>query len=110
VDESNVRASDLDKGPTRSRVERLSKRELEIIWLISRGLSNQEIAEKLYLSINSVKTYIRSAYRRIDVSNRAHAVIWALENESELAKLGEADARAKSRRHGPGHPLRSVPR
>ena len=46
--------------------------------LITRGLSNQQIAEQTYLSINSVKTYIRTAYRKIGVDRRATAVSWAL--------------------------------
>jgi two-component system, NarL family, response regulator LiaR len=55
----------------------LSARESEIIALIAQGLSNQEIAERAFLSINSVKTYIRSAYRKIGVQRRTQAVIWA---------------------------------
>jgi two-component system, NarL family, response regulator LiaR len=48
--------------------------------LIVRGLSNQEIADAVYLSINSVKTYIRSAYRKMGVTRRQLAVIWALQH------------------------------
>jgi DNA-binding CsgD family transcriptional regulator len=48
--------------------------------LIAQGVSNQEIADALFLSINSVKTYIRSTYREIDVNNRAQAVAWALQS------------------------------
>ena len=46
--------------------------------LVAAGLSNKEIAEQLYLSINSIKTYIRSAYRRIGAASRSEAVLWAL--------------------------------
>ena len=56
----------------------LTPRETQILTLIARGYSNQEIAEALYLSINSIKTYIRSAYRRIGVERRTQAVLWAL--------------------------------
>ena len=56
----------------------LSKRETEILGLVAQGRSNSEIAATLFLSINSVKTYIRSAYRKISASNRAQAVAWAL--------------------------------
>ena len=58
----------------------LSARESEVIALIAQGLSNQEIADRAYLSINSVKTYIRSAYRKIGVERRTQAVLWATEN------------------------------
>ncbi|MFC7493922.1 MULTISPECIES: response regulator transcription factor [unclassified Nocardioides] len=56
----------------------LSARESEVLALITQGLSNQEIADRTYLSINSVKTYIRTAYRKIDVSRRSQAVAWGM--------------------------------
>ena len=58
----------------------MSPREAEVIALITQGLSNQEIADRAFLSINSVKTYIRSAYRKIGVTKRTQAVIWAIDN------------------------------
>ena len=58
----------------------LTVRESEIVALVCEGLSNQEIANNLYLSINSVKTYIRTAYRKIGVSTRTKAVLWGLDN------------------------------
>jgi len=57
-----------------------SRREADIIRLITLGRTNQEIAETLFLSINSVKTYIRSAYRKIDATNRVQAVAWAVQH------------------------------
>jgi DNA-binding NarL/FixJ family response regulator len=58
----------------------LSPREAEILALITQGLSNQQIADRAYLSINSVKTYIRSAYRKIGVEKRTQAVLWGVAN------------------------------
>jgi NarL family two-component system response regulator LiaR len=58
----------------------LTVRESEIIALITQGLSNREIAERSYLSINSVKTYIRTAYRKMDVQRRSQAVLWGLDH------------------------------
>ncbi len=54
----------------------LSARELEIITRICRGDANLEIAADLYLSINTVKSHIRSAYRRIGITRRVDAVRW----------------------------------
>ena len=48
--------------------------------MIAAGMSNQEIADRSYLSINSVKTYIRTAYRKIGAQRRSQAVRWAIEN------------------------------
>jgi two-component system, NarL family, response regulator LiaR len=58
----------------------LSAREAEILTMIAAGMSNHEIAERSYLTINSVKSYIRKAYRKIGVERRSQAVRWALEN------------------------------
>jgi two-component system, NarL family, response regulator LiaR len=61
----------------------LSAREAEVLALITQGLSNQEIAERTYLSINSVKTYIRTAYRKMGVERRSAAVAWAIRHGFE---------------------------
>ncbi|WP_139977376.1 helix-turn-helix transcriptional regulator [Nocardioides litoris] len=58
----------------------LSPREADVLRGICRGQSNLEIAEELYVSINSVKTYVRSAYRKMGVSSRSQAVLWGLEH------------------------------
>ena len=58
----------------------LSARERQVLLLIALGRTNVEIAGELYLSINSVKTYIRSAYRKIGARNRSHAVAWAYQS------------------------------
>jgi NarL family two-component system response regulator LiaR len=58
----------------------LSPREAEVLALIAHGLTNQDIAERAFVSINSVKTYIRSAYRKIGVERRSQAVVWAMNN------------------------------
>ena len=65
----------------------LSARESEVLALITQGLSNQEIAERTYLSINSVKTYIRTAYRKIDVSRRSQAVAWGMRHGFEPDRM-----------------------
>jgi DNA-binding NarL/FixJ family response regulator len=44
------------------------------------GMSNQEVGDRAYLSVNSVKTYIRSAYRKIGVERRTQAVLWATQH------------------------------
>lgn len=58
----------------------LTPREVEVLSLIAQGRSNLEIAETLYLSINSVKTYIRSAYAKIGATSRSRAVAWCLQH------------------------------
>jgi DNA-binding NarL/FixJ family response regulator len=56
----------------------LSARETEVLDLICRGMSNLEIAEQLYVSVNSVKTYVRQIYQKIGVARRSQAVAWGI--------------------------------
>lgn len=56
----------------------LSGREAEVLMWICQGVSNREISERAYIGLNTVKTYIRSCYRKIGVSTRPQAVIWAM--------------------------------
>jgi DNA-binding NarL/FixJ family response regulator len=56
----------------------LSPREVEALTGITKGHSNNEIADALGLSINSLKSYIRSAYRKVGVTTRSQAVAWCL--------------------------------
>ena len=72
--------TELAEGDWPGRRHGLSARESEVLALIAQGLSNQEIADGTFLSINSVKTYIRSAYRKIGVKRRTQAVLWATKN------------------------------
>lgn len=67
-------------GDWPGREEGLTQREAEILALITQGFTNEEIARHSNLSINSVKTYIRSCYRRIGVSRRAQAVLWGVQH------------------------------
>lgn len=59
----------------------LSPREREVLRRVARGESNQDIAASLYLSVNTVKTYIRTGYRKMGVHSRSQAVAWALSHE-----------------------------
>ncbi len=52
----------------------LSKRELEILSLLSQGHSNQEIAVKLFVSVSTVKTHIQNLFEKLDVKRRTQAV------------------------------------
>lgn len=58
----------------------LSAREAEILALITQGMTNENIAARAYLSINTVKSYIRTAYRKIGVTRRSQAVRWGMEH------------------------------
>jgi len=59
--------------------EPLSDRELEVLCLIAAGLSNKEIAEKLFVSLNTVRTHTKSINAKLDVHSRTQAVARAKE-------------------------------
>lgn len=52
----------------------ISKRELEILTLLAQGLSNQEIAAKLFVSVSTVKTHNQNLFSKLDVQRRTQAV------------------------------------
>jgi DNA-binding NarL/FixJ family response regulator len=65
------------------RGEGLSDRESEILALITQGKSNAEVATLTYLSPNTIKSYIRTIYRKIGVASRTQAVLWGVKHGFE---------------------------
>lgn len=68
------------QGDWPGRGQGLTAREAEVIALITQGYSNADIAALASLSINSVKSYIRSSYRKMGVTSRTNAVLWGLDH------------------------------
>lgn len=56
------------------KIDTLSQREMDVLKLLSEGLTNQEIAQKLYLSTNTIKSHSIKIYRKLNVNNRSQAV------------------------------------
>jgi LuxR family maltose regulon positive regulatory protein len=63
--------------PTSELVEPLSERELEVLQLLAEGLTNPEIAARLFLSLNTVKVHTRNIYGKLGAHNRTQAVAQA---------------------------------
>lgn len=59
------------------RSNNLTKREIEILSLVSMGATNDEIADKVFISTNTVKTHLYNIFKKIDVQNRIQAALWA---------------------------------
>ena len=59
------------------RSAQLSERESEVLALIAKGFTNAEIADELYLSIETVKTYVKRLYSKLSVHNRVQAAVAA---------------------------------
>lgn len=57
----------------------LSRREVEVLQLMAKGLSNQEIADQLFVSVHTVKTHTTNIYEKLQVNRRTQAIIKARE-------------------------------
>jgi DNA-binding NarL/FixJ family response regulator len=57
----------------------ISKREYEVLILMGKGMSNQEIADTLFVSQNTVKTHTSRLFEKLAVKNRTHAILRAKE-------------------------------
>ena len=66
---------------TRSSVSDLTKREHEILGLMSQGRDDNGIADALHLSRNTVRNHVQRIYGKIDVHRRAEAIVWARERD-----------------------------
>lgn len=66
----------------------LTTRELEVLRLVAKGMSNREVAEKLYISENTVKNHVRNILEKLHLHNRMEAVIYAV--KERLLDIGEA--------------------
>lgn len=71
LNKSLISNKDLSK---RLKEFELSKREIEVLTHISNGLSNLEIAQKMFISNNTIKTHITHIYSKLDVKNRVQAI------------------------------------
>ncbi|MBZ0295044.1 MAG: response regulator transcription factor [Anaerolineae bacterium] len=60
--------------------DELSDREMEVLRLLTSGLSNAAIADKLHVSVSTVKTHVRHILEKLDVADRTQAALWAVRN------------------------------
>ena len=75
--DTEISKLELAHSPQQDLVEPLSEREIEVLELISVGLTNREIADRLSISLSTVKGHTTNIYGKLGVSNRTHAVATA---------------------------------
>lgn len=68
----------------------LSPRELEVLEMTSRGLTNTEVGAQLKVSVHAVKFHLASIYRKLGVSNRTEAAVVFLRSQSPNGEEAEA--------------------
>jgi len=72
---ANIRTGSTSKG---NRSDDLGSREMEVLTLTAKGMSNKDIAEQLTLSERTVQTHLVSIFKKLSVSSRTQAVLYAL--------------------------------
>lgn len=82
--------NDLSTAPTMQDLQNiaggiLSAREIKVLSLITVGYANKSIAQKLYVTENTVKTHTYNIFRKIGVSNRFQAALWVARRISQIA-------------------------
>lgn len=70
----------IHRDEDKEKIEALTKRELEVLKLVAKGHFNKEIAIQLDISERTVKNHISSIFRKIDVSDRTQAAVFAIKN------------------------------
>jgi LuxR family maltose regulon positive regulatory protein len=72
-EQKTSRQSQVTKSQEFELIEPLSDRELEVLQLVADGMTNQEIAARLYISLNTVKVHTRNIFGKLGVNNRSQA-------------------------------------
>ena len=71
---------DEEEHPPGKESSILTPREVEILSMVALGFKNEDIADRLFISPNTVKTHIYNIFKKIDVPNRLQAALWAAKN------------------------------
>lgn len=69
------------RSPQHVLHDSLTEREMEILLLMAKGLSNQEIADQAYITLKTAKTHVSNILSKLDVQDRTQAVIYAYEHQ-----------------------------
>lgn len=70
----------IEKNRDEGKIESLTKRELEVLKLLAVGMYNKEIAEKLNISERTVKNHVSNIFKKIEVTDRTQAAVFAIRN------------------------------
>ncbi|MBP2628697.1 MAG: two component transcriptional regulator, LuxR family [Firmicutes bacterium] len=81
INRQHIRNLEASKMVERSKDERLSYREIEVLEMVCKGMSNQEVAKELFLSEKTVKNHLTNIFRKIGVTDRTQAVLYAIKNK-----------------------------
>lgn len=75
-----LNAKMIDRDMDSEKIEKLTKRELEVLKLLAVGMYNKGVADELHISERTVKNHVSSIFKKIDVSDRTQAAVFAIRN------------------------------
>ena len=75
-----LNAKRIEKNEDQKKIEDLTKRELEVLKLLAVGMYNKEIAEKLNISERTVKNHVSNIFKKLEVTDRTQAAVFAIRN------------------------------
>ncbi|MCX4883975.1 response regulator transcription factor [Streptomyces sp. NBC_00847] len=99
IEEYLAAAPSPSQQSAKERVHSLSSREQEVLQLLSRGMSNREIATRLFISPETVKDHVRAIRSKLGVANRVHAaqIAWLSRGSAPLRAVQEHEFTVQSR-------------
>lgn len=75
-----LNAKRIEKNEDENKIDDLTKRELEVLKLLAVGMYNKEIAEKLNISERTVKNHVSNIFKKLEVTDRTQAAVFAIRN------------------------------
>ena len=69
-----------DEFMEREENKKLTERELQVMYYVAEGLNNYEVAERMYLSVHTIKAHLESIYSKLSVHNKIQALVYAIKN------------------------------
>ena len=69
-----------DEFMEREGNKNLTERELQVMYYVAEGLNNYEVAERMYLSVHTIKAHLESIYSKLSVHNKIQALVYAIKN------------------------------
>lgn len=75
-----LNAKMIDRNKDNEKLEKLTKRELQVLKLLSIGKLNRQVAEELKISERTVKNHVSNIFKKIDVKDRTQAAVFAIRN------------------------------
>jgi DNA-binding CsgD family transcriptional regulator len=82
----------VEPDPVERRLELLSRREAEVLSMTALGMTNQQIAQSLHVTIHAVKFHLNGVYRKLGVSNRTEAAVAYLRATPDVAGAAGVEA------------------